>query len=186
MATGDKLANLTALKDAYDAAGSRHFKNGSVEQVYGVGDSRVTTLGSAYIRASSLADPGAIVNPSGTASVIWFQAEADGLLWVETESENKMELRVSAEQPQVGRNVAWTGVLYDTDDAEHPVPTASAKLSVTAGQWIAAYQKGDAFRIHYAKNAEVLKDYVPLTPQMRAEVQAMIAEVQALVLENNG
>ena len=126
MATGDKLVNLVALKDAYDAAGSRHFKDGSVEQVYGVGDSRVTTLANAYIRATSLSKPGAIVTPSGTASVIWFQAEADGQVWVETESENKMELRVSVEQPESGLNVAWTGTLYDTDSVENPVPTAAS------------------------------------------------------------
>ena len=88
-----------------------------------------------------------------------------------------------------GTGHAWTGSLYDTKTAN--IPTSESPATVLKGQWVAVnyYRSGaagDTWTMHIKETgARFLQQDIPLSAAMKAYVDARIAELQALILENN-
>lgn len=145
-----------------------------------------------YIRHAGLSSPGRI---SGNASYTTysFRARQDLLIigcdFPNADSNHWGCVRVSDEEPVTGLGAAWTGNLYDTKAGN--IPTSDAPATVLKGQWVAVHYyrtgaAGDTWTLHLQETgAKILQPDIPLTPAMKAYVDAQIASLQAIILENN-
>lgn len=195
MATGDKLVTLDGLKAAYEG----HYTAGPMDSLITASDGRMNLINyllHGWYSGNNLdSNAGKIVS---NGACYWFRAESDCSIYATWTTDKKVNVRVSNEQPAY--NTAWTGKLYDsgwTADKTQPTPASGQEvvtaqdetnpISVTAGQYVAIYQNGHNWTLHvHYESAPALKPDIGLTPQMRSEVEAMLASVQALILENNG
>lgn len=195
MATGDKVVTLDVLKEAYEG----HYTEAAMESVITADDARLSQMNyllHGWYSGNNLdSNAGKIVSPG---SCYWFKAPADCTIYATWTTDRKVNIRVSNEQPAY--NTAWTGKLYDstwTSELPQPTPATGQELvttqdethqiSVTTGQYVAIFQNGHNWTLHVNyQSITALKPNFGLTPQMRSEVEAMLAEVQALILENNG
>lgn len=195
MATGDKVVTLEVLKEAYEG----HYTEAALESVIMANDSRLSLMNyllHGWYSGSNLDSNAGKIVSSGTC--YWFKAPADCSIYATWTTDKKVNIRVSNEQPTY--NQAWTGKLYDsawTSERTQPSPATGQEvvtvqdethqISVTAGQYVTIYQSGHNWTLHVNyQSMPALKPNFGLTPQMRSEVEAMLAEVQALILENNG
>ena len=145
-----------------------------------------------YIRHAGLSSPGQI-SANNNYRTYAFKARQDlqitGCDFPNADSNHWGCIRVSNEEPVTGTGHAWTGSLYDTKTAN--IPTSESPATVLKGQWVAVnyYRSGaagDTWTLHIKETgARFLQQDIPLSAAMKAYVDARIAELQALILENN-
>lgn len=144
-----------------------------------------------YLRNMSLSSPG---NLSGTSSTnhncFYYQAAAAMDVWLDLPFGASRQIGVFSGSPYGSAN--RVSPIYSSINETYPMPTAQNPLHVEAGQYItfSYYNSNSALSAitwtlyTVTDGSYVLKPTIGLTDQMRTEIQAMLAQVQALTLEN--
>ena len=145
-----------------------------------------------YLRNMTVSNPG---NLSGTVSeehnCFYFQAEEDMDVWVDLPFGLSQQIAVFSGAPY--GNAALVGSVYASNTPDYPLPTVQNPLHVEAEQYVAfSYFNSNTalsnitWTLYTVADGDgyVLKSSLGLTDKMREQIQEMLAEVQALILEN--
>lgn len=145
-----------------------------------------------YLRNMGISSPGNLAGTGSTSNnCFYMQAAADMDVWFECNFGSSQQIGVFA-GAAYGTNNRVTPV-YASNTEAYPLPTEDAPLHVEAGQYITFSYYGsnsplaDITWTLYTVTpvgGHKLKSTVGLTAKMREEIEAMLAEVQALTLEN--